>query len=80
MKTKITIQLYADKYADNTLVQSILNKKFGFELNIETETERSRRLITLEEMLELKAYIEKALDNYEDALNFNPYVVRSHEK
>ena len=69
MKNKIIIQLYADKYGDNTLVPSILNKNFGFELIIENDTERSRRILSLEEVKKLKASIEDGLNSYEKALD-----------
>ena len=44
----------------------ILNKDFGFEFSIENETERSRRIFSFEEIMELKKSIETALKDYEN--------------
>lgn len=70
MKNKVTIQLYANKYGENNLIQAVLNKQFGFELNFENETERSRKILTLDELKTLKNSIDIALTSYKDALNY----------
>jgi hypothetical protein len=66
MKNKITVNLYAKKYSENELTKMILNKEFGFELSIESDTERSRRIFSFEEVMELKKSIETALKDYEN--------------
>jgi len=53
MKNKITVNLYAKKYGENELAKMILNKEFGFEFSIESDTERSRRILSFEEALSL---------------------------
>jgi len=68
MENKITVQLYADKYGDNNLVESILNKNFAFELQIENEKERSRRIISYYELKKLKTSIDDSIKAYEDTL------------
>jgi hypothetical protein len=42
----------------------ILNKEFGFELSIESDTERSRRILSFEEALSLKDNLEQAFSDY----------------
>jgi excisionase family DNA binding protein len=69
--TKISIQLYANEYKENNLVKSILNKQFGFELNFENSTERSRRILSLEQVKALKDSIDAALKSYDEAQKFN---------
>ena len=66
MKNKITVNLYAKKYSENELTKMIINKEFGFELSIESDTERSRRIFSFEEVMELKKSIETALKDYEN--------------
>lgn len=66
MKNKISVAIYGKQYSENKLTEMILNKDFGFEFSIENETERSRRLFSLEEVMELKRSIETALKNYEN--------------
>ncbi len=68
---KISIQLYADKYEENNLVKSILNKQFGFELTFEDSTERSRRILSIEQVKGLKSSIDSTLQSYEKALKFD---------
>lgn len=51
MKAKVT--LYANKYQENGLVRSILNKDFGFELNLEDEYLKCRYVLNLEQLKEL---------------------------
>jgi len=64
MKNKITVSLYAKKYGENELAKMILNKEFGFEFSIESDTERSRRILSLEEALSLKDSLETAFSDY----------------
>jgi hypothetical protein len=66
MKNKITVNLYAKKYSENELTKMIINKEFGFELSIESDTERSRRIFSFDEVMELKKSIETALKDYEN--------------
>ena len=63
MKNKITVNLYAKKYGENESVISILNKEFGIEISYETDTERSRRILSYEEALSLKDGLERALSD-----------------
>jgi hypothetical protein len=69
--TKITVQLYADEYKENNLVKSVLDKKFGFELSFDGAFERNRRILSLEQIKQLKESINNALSSYEEALNFD---------
>jgi hypothetical protein len=64
MKNKITVNLYAKKYSENELAKMILNKEFGFELSIESDTERSRRILSFEEALSLKDSLDQAFSDY----------------
>jgi hypothetical protein len=64
MKNKITINLYAKKYSENELTKMILNKEFGFELSIESDTERSRRIFSFEEAISLRDSLETAFNDY----------------
>ena len=64
MKNKITVNLYAKKYGENELAKMILNKEFGFELSIENDMERSRRILSFEEALSLKDSLETAFSDY----------------
>jgi hypothetical protein len=64
MKNKITVSLYAKKYGENELARMILNKEFGFELSIENDMERSRRILSFEEALSLKDNLETAFSDY----------------
>ena len=64
MKNKIAVNLYAKKYSENELAKMILNKEFGFELSIESDTERSRRILSFEEALSLKDSLETAFSDY----------------
>ena len=64
MKNKITVNLYAKKYSENELAKMILNKEFGFELSIESDTERSRRILSFEEALSLKDSLDQAFGDY----------------
>ena len=64
MKNKITVNLYAKKYDENELAKMILNKEFGFELSIESDTERSRRILSFEEVLSLKDSLETVFSDY----------------
>ena len=64
MKNKITVNLYAKKYGENELAKMILNKEFGFEFTIESDTERSRRILSFEEALSLKDNLEQAFSDY----------------
>ena len=66
MKNKISVAIYSKQYGDNKLVETFLTKKFGFELSIENETERNRRIFSFEEIMELKKSIETALKDYEN--------------
>lgn len=68
---KITVQLYADEYKEDNLVKSILNKKFGFELNFENAFERNRRILSLEQVKQLYSLIEEALQSYDDVITHN---------
>jgi hypothetical protein len=61
MKNKITVNLYGKKYGENELAKMILNKEFGFELSIESDTERSRRILSHDEVLSLKDSLDQAL-------------------
>jgi len=64
MKNKITVNLYAKKYSENELAKMILNKEFGFEFSIESDTERSRRILSFEEALSLKDSLDQAFSDY----------------
>jgi hypothetical protein len=64
MKNKITVNLYAKKYSENELAKMILNKEFGFEFTIESDTERSRRILSFEEALSLKDSLDQAFSDY----------------
>jgi hypothetical protein len=64
MKNKITVNLYAKKYSENELAKMILKKEFGFELSIENDMERSRRILSFEEALSLKDNLEQAFSDY----------------
>jgi hypothetical protein len=64
MKNKISVNLYAKKYSENELAKMILNKEFGFELSIESDTERSRRILSFEEALSLKDSLDQAFSDY----------------
>ena len=64
MKNKITVNLYAKKYSENELARMILNKEFGFEFSIESDTERSRRILSFEEALSLKDSLDQAFSDY----------------
>jgi hypothetical protein len=64
MKNKITVNLYAKKYSENELTKMILNKEFGFEFTIESDTERSRRILCFEEALSLKDSLDQAFSDY----------------
>jgi hypothetical protein len=64
MKNKITVNLYAKKYSENELTKMILNKEFGFEFSIESDTERSRRILCFEEALSLKDSLDQAFSDY----------------
>jgi hypothetical protein len=64
MKNKITVNLYAKKYSENERTKMILNKEFGFELSIENDMERSRRILSFEEALSLKDNLEQAFSDY----------------
>jgi len=66
MKNKITVNLYAKKYGENELAKMILNKEFGFELSIENDTERSRRILSLQEIINLKNALEQAIKDYDN--------------
>ncbi len=63
MKNKITVNLYGKQYGENESVVSILNKEFGIEISFETDTERSRRILSFEEALSLKVGLERALND-----------------
>ncbi len=63
MKNKITVNLYAKKYGENELAKMILNKEFGIEISFETDTEKSRRILSFEEALSLKVGLERALND-----------------
>jgi hypothetical protein len=62
---KITIQLHPCKYGTNNLTNAILTKNFGFELEIASNIERNRTILTLDEVTLLKSTIDKALKDYE---------------
>lgn len=64
--TKIKIGLSSREYGDGKIVDSVLNKKFGFELNIENEFERNRRILTLEQLVELRNSIDRALEAFNE--------------
>jgi hypothetical protein len=64
MKNKISVNLYAKKYSENELAKMILNKEFGFEFTIESDTERSRRILSFEEALSLKDSLDQAFSGY----------------
>jgi hypothetical protein len=64
MKNKISVNLYAKKYSENELAKMILNKEFGFELSIESDTERSRKILSFEEALSLKDSLDQAFSDY----------------
>ena len=64
MKNKITVNLYAKKCSENELTKMILNKEFGFELSIENDMERSRRILSFEEALSLKDSLDQAFSDY----------------
>ena len=64
MKNKIIVNLYAKKYGENELAKMILNKEFGFEFSIESDTERSRRILSFEEALSLKDSLDQAFSDY----------------
>ena len=66
MKNKISVAVYGKQYSENKLTEMILNKDFRFEFSIENETERSRRIFSFEEIMELKKSIETALKDYEN--------------
>jgi hypothetical protein len=66
MKNKISVNLYAKKYSENELAKMILNKEFGFELSIESDTERSRRILSFEEALSLKDSLDQAFSDYKN--------------
>ena len=66
MKNKISVAVYGKQYGENKLTEMIMNKDFGFEFSIENETERSRRIFSFEEIMELKKSIETALKDYEN--------------
>jgi hypothetical protein len=66
MKNKISVAVYGKQYSENKLTEMIMNKDFGFEFSIENETERNRRIFSLEEIMELKKSIETALKDYEN--------------
>lgn len=66
MKNKLSVAVYGKQYSENKLTEMILNKDFGFEFSIENETERSRRIFSFEEIMELKKSIETALKDYEN--------------
>lgn len=66
--TKISVQLYASEYKENNLLESVLDKNFGFELNFENAFERNRRILSLDQVKELKKSIESALSSYEEAM------------
>ena len=63
---KIAVAVYGKQYSENKLTEMIMNKDFGFEFSIENETERSRRIFSFEEIMELKKSIETALKDYEN--------------
>jgi hypothetical protein len=65
----ITVTLYGESYKENSLVRSILAKNFGFELILESDYERNRRILNLEQIQNLKKSIDKALEEYN--LNIN---------
>lgn len=69
--TKVTVNLFSDEYKENNLVESVLRKKFGFELNFENSFERNRRILSLEQVKQLKDSINKALASYEEAMEFD---------
>ena len=66
MKNKISVAVYGSKqYGENKLTEMILNKDFGFEFSIESETEKNRRIFSFEEIMGLKKSIDEALKDYE---------------
>jgi len=67
--TKITVYLYPTEYGVNNLTNAILNKKFGFELSFESDNERNRRILSLDQIRQLKESIDSALSAYEDMLS-----------
>jgi len=64
MKNKITINLHTKKYGKNEITKAYLNKEFGFELSVETDTERSRRILSFEEAQSLKDSLDEAFNDY----------------
>jgi len=68
------VQLYNESYMRAGLVANILNKKFGFELSIENRFERSRRILTYDQIIDFFKSIEDALTSYEEAMRWEPNI------
>lgn len=64
--TKISVQLYADNYDDGNITNSLIQQKFGFEIKFENSFERSKRILSLDQVVQLKRYIELALSSHEE--------------
>jgi len=63
MNTEINVFLQAQQFGQNA-TQQILEKKIGFEISFSNPTERSRRILTLDELLSLKEKIDVTLEEY----------------
>ena len=67
---KISVILYYSKYSDdlNHLANCINNRDFGFELEISSSVEKTRRIFSYAELLNLQKQISNALAEYNKAL------------
>lgn len=63
-RIKYFIQLSVPKYGENSLIPVIRDGHVMFELNIESDTERSRRILSLEQVMELRDSLEKVVEDY----------------
>lgn len=64
----VEVQLYGSQYGDNTLVYDVLAKRFGFELSIQDSKGNIRQILSLEEVMNLKLSLEKALEEYDQEI------------
>ena len=67
---KISVMLHYSKYSDdpNHLANCINNRDFGFEFEISSPVEKTRRIFSHAELLNLQNQISNALEEYNKAL------------
>jgi excisionase family DNA binding protein len=68
--TTVKVELYSDSFnlGEYKLVEHVMNKKLGFQLSIESDNEKYFKIINLNQLRQLRLFIDCALNDYTEAV------------